>query len=72
MQWDVVFWKHKGYSKQAAWELTCLSIQWIFEDIHVVRVVGRDSRDIKNPSTTAMQILWATLRSHIVMEGYSR
>ncbi len=61
MQHDVDFWKHKGYTKQAAWELTCLSVRRIFEDIHVVHVTGRDSRDSKNPSTTATQILWATL-----------
>lgn len=41
MQRDVDFWKHKGYTKQAAWELTCLSVCHIFEDIHVVRVIGR-------------------------------
>ena len=72
MQRDVDFWKHKGYTKQSAWELTCLSVRRIFEDIHVVRVVGRDSRDLKNPSATATQILWATLRSHLVMDEYSR
>jgi hypothetical protein len=72
MQRDFDFWKHKSYSKQDAWELTCLSVRRIFEDIHVVRVVGRDSRDLKNPSLTATQILWATLRSHLVMEEYCR
>jgi len=72
MKRDVDFWRHKGYSKQAAWELTCLSVRRIFEDIHVVRVVGRDCRDIRNPATTATQIIWATLRSHLVMEEYSR
>jgi len=72
MQRDVDFWKHKGYTKQSAWELTCLSVCRIFEDIHVVPVVGRDSRDLKNPSATATQILWATLRSHLVMDEYSR
>jgi hypothetical protein len=69
---DVDFWKHKGYSKKSAWELTCLSVRRIFEDIHVVRVVGRDSRDLKNPALTATQIIWATLRSHLVMDEYSR
>ncbi len=29
------FWKHKGYAKAEAWELTCLSVRRIFEDIHV-------------------------------------
>lgn len=26
IQWDYKFWKHKGYSKKEAWELTCLSV----------------------------------------------
>lgn len=72
MQRDFDIWKNKGYSKTEAWDLTCLSVRCIFEDIHVVRVVGRDSRDLKNPALTATQILWATLRSHLVMEEYSR
>jgi hypothetical protein len=72
IQRDYDFWKHKGYGKTEAWELTCLSVHRIFEDIHVVRVCGHDSRDLKNPSFTATQVLWATLRSHIVMEEYSR
>jgi hypothetical protein len=44
----------------------------VFEDIHVVRVVGRDCHDIKKPQATATQIVWATIRSHTVMEEYSR
>jgi hypothetical protein len=49
MQRYVDFWCHKGYTKQVAWELTCLSVCQVFEDIHVVRVVGRDCRDLKKP-----------------------
>jgi hypothetical protein len=40
---DYDFWKHKGYGKTEAWELTCLSVHHIFEDIHVDRVCGHDS-----------------------------
>lgn len=72
MQCDFDFWKNKGYSKTEAWYLTCLSVRRIFEDLHVIRVVGRDSRDLKNPALTTTQILWATFCSHIVMEEYSR
>jgi hypothetical protein len=36
MQHDMDFWKHKGYTKQAAWELTCSSVKRIFEDVHAV------------------------------------
>jgi len=71
IQRDYDFWKHKGYAKAEAWELTCLSVRRIFKDIHVVRISGRDSRDLKNPTLTAAQVLWATLRSHLVMEEYS-
>jgi hypothetical protein len=72
IQRDYEFWLHKRYSKKDAWELTCLSVRRIFEDIHVVQVVGRDSRDLKNPVLTATQVMWATLRAHTVMEEYSR
>jgi hypothetical protein len=72
IQRDYDFWKHKGYTKKEAWDLTCLSVRRIFEDIHVVRVVGRDSRDTKNPVLTATQVIWATLRAHVVMDEYSR
>jgi hypothetical protein len=72
IQRDFEFWLHKKYSRKDAWELTCLSVCRIFEDIPVVRVVGRDSRDLKNPSLTATQVLWATLKAHTVMEEYSR
>jgi hypothetical protein len=72
IQRDYEFWLHKKYAKKDAWELTCLSVWRIFEDIHVVRVVGRDSRDLKNPSLTASQVMWATLRTHTLREEYSR
>jgi hypothetical protein len=72
IQRDHDFWQHKGYSKTESWELTCLSVRHVYEDIHIVRVVGRDSKDLKNPTLTATQILWATLRSHLVMDEYSR
>lgn len=72
IQRDFDFWRHKGYTKKEAWEFTCLSVRRIFEDIHVVRVVGRDCRDITNPQLTATMILWATIKTHSVMEEYSR
>jgi len=43
----------------------------IFEDIHVVRVVGWDARDTNNPAITATQIIWATIKAHTIMEEYS-
>jgi hypothetical protein len=70
IQWDYKFWKHKGYSKKEAWELTCLSVQHIFEDIHVVCVVGWDSRYLKNPALTATQVVWAALRPHATLEEH--
>jgi len=72
IQRDYDFWSHKGYKSTEAWQLTCLSVRRIFEDIHIVRVIGRDCRDIKNPQLTATQVVWATIRSHTVMDEYSR
>jgi hypothetical protein len=71
IQCDYDFWKHKSYSNKEAWELTCLSVRRIFEDIHVVCAMGQDSRDLKQPALTATQVVWATLRAHTIMEEYS-
>jgi hypothetical protein len=35
-------------------------------------VVGCNSHDIKNPQLTAVQVVWATIRTHTVMEEFSR
>ncbi len=72
MSQDYSFWRAKGYDKKGSWELTCCSVRRLFEDIHQVRVIARDVRDLDDPASTAALILWATLRSHKVMEDYSR
>jgi hypothetical protein len=71
IQRDFDFWKHKGYSKKEFWELTCLSVQQILEDIQVVRIIGHNSRDLKNPDNTATAVIWATLKAHTVMAAKS-
>jgi hypothetical protein len=72
MSQDYSFWQAKGYDKKSSWELTCCSVRRIYEDIHQVRIIARDVRDLEDSMATASLILWATLRSHKVMEEYSR
>jgi len=39
--------------------------------IHQVRIVAWDVRDLEDANSTASLILWATMRSHKIMEDYS-
>ncbi len=72
MSQDFNFWHAKGYDKKGSWELTCCSVRRLYEDIHQVRIIARDVRDLDDNLATASLILWATLRSHKIMEEYSR
>jgi hypothetical protein len=72
MSQDFHFWRAKGYDKTSSWELTCCSVRRLYEDIHQVRIIARDVRDLEDASSTAALVLWATLRSHKIMEDYSR
>jgi len=69
---DYAFWLAKGYAKAGSWELTCCSVRRLYEDIHQVRIIARDVRDLDDPASTAALVLWATLRTHVVMEEYTR
>jgi len=72
MSQDFHFWRAKGYDKVASWELTCCSARRLYEDIHQVCIIARDVRDLDDAHSTASLILWATIRSHKIMEDYSR
>jgi hypothetical protein len=72
MSQDFHFWRAKGYDKTSSWELTCCSVRRLYEDIHQVRIIARDVRDLEDANATASLVLWATIRSHKIMEDYSR
>ncbi len=69
---DFAFWRAKGYDQKGSWELTCCSVRRIYEDIHQVRIIARDVRDLDDPASTASLVLWATLCSHVIMEDYTK
>jgi hypothetical protein len=69
---DYAFWRAKGYDAKASWELTCCSVRRLYEDIHQVRIIARDVRDLDDLVSTTALILWATLRTHVIMEDYTR
>jgi hypothetical protein len=71
MSQDYSFWLAKGYSKAGSWEITCCSVRCLYEDIHQVRIIARDVRDLEYPASTTALVLWATLRTHVVMEEYT-
>jgi len=70
MSQDFHFWRAKGYEKSSSWELTCCSVRRLYEDIHQVRIISRDARDLDDAGSTAALVLWATIRSHRIMEDY--
>jgi hypothetical protein len=72
MSQDYSFWLAKGYFKASSWEITCCSVRCLYEDIHQVRIIARDVRDLEYPASTTALVLWATLRTHVVMEEYTR
>lgn len=72
MSQDFHFWRAKGYDKKSSWELTCCSVRRLYEDIHQVRIIARDVRDLEDMDATSSLILWATIRTHKIMEDYSR
>lgn len=69
---DFAFWQAKGYAAKGLWELTCCSVRRLYEDIHQVRIIARDVRDLDDLVSTTSLILWATLRTHVIMEDYTR
>jgi hypothetical protein len=72
MSQDFSFWRAKGYDKTLSWKLTCCSVRRLYEDIHQVRIIARDVRDLEDANATVSLVLWATIRSHKIMEDYSR
>jgi hypothetical protein len=72
MSQDFNFWRVKGYDKSSSWELTCCSVRRLYEDIHQVRIIARDVRDLEDLHSTAALVLWATIRSHKIIRDYSR
>ena len=68
---DYEFWKSRGYPTLDAWALVCNSLRRIFEDIHAVRVYGRNVKT-DDEQLTASKLLWATLQAHVIMNDYSK
>lgn len=68
---DFAFWRVKAYDTKGSWELTCCSVRRLYEDIHQVRIIARDVRDLDDLISTSSLILWATLCTHVIMEDYT-
>jgi len=66
---DFEFWRSRGYALLDAWALVCNSLRRIFEDIHAVRVYGRNVKT-DDDQLTASKLVWATLQAHAVMNDY--
>mmetsp|Transcript_6065 Transcript_6065/g.8861 ORF Transcript_6065/g.8861 Transcript_6065/m.8861 type:complete len:174 (+) Transcript_6065:1585-2106(+) len=66
---DYEFWRSRGYAVLDAWALVCNGLRRIFEDIHAVRVFGRNVKT-DDDQLTAAKLLWATFQAHDVMNDY--
>jgi hypothetical protein len=67
MSQDFGFWHAKGYNKRGSWELICCSVYHLYKDIHQIRIIARDVRDLEDNLSTASLILWAALHSHKII-----
>lgn len=60
----------KTYNTQQAWNLVARCVKRCFTDMSDARITAKDARDHTNPLATATEYIWATLRTHQVMEEY--
>ena len=61
-----------SFSEDQCWQLVCRCIKRCFQDMAAVRVTARDVKHAKDKYSTATEYVWATLKTHAVMEEYVR
>ena len=59
-----------SFSTEQCWALVSRCVKCCFEDLVEVRVIARDMKNTESPLSTAAEYLWATLRTHEVMDVY--
>ena len=55
-----------------SWTLTCSFVKRIFQEIGFVRVVARDGIHVEDHWTTSAKFLFATLKTHNVMQKFMK
>jgi len=70
MSQDYNSWKLRGYTKREAWKMTCRSVHRILDDLQTARMTGRDAGDGSDIDRMTATYIWATAKTHEVMEDY--
>ena len=60
----------KTFTKEQCWGLVARCVKRCFTDMADSRITARDIKDSSNMSGTAVEYLWATLKTHMVMKEY--
>lgn len=61
-----------SFSEDQCWQLVCRCIKRCFQDMSSVRVTARDIKHAKDRDATATEYIWATMKTHAIMEEYVR
>lgn len=70
MSQDYNSWKLHGYTKREAWKMTCRSVHRILDDLQGARMSGRDAGDGADLDRVTATYIWATAKTHEVMDEY--
>ena len=71
MSTEYVLWQQRGLTKKDSWLLVCRMVRRIFEDMQSVRISARNIRDKEDVDFTSAMMIYASLKCHDVMEGYT-
>jgi hypothetical protein len=70
MSQDYFSWKLRGYTKREAWKMTCRSVHRVLDDLQGARMSGRDTGDGADTDRVTATYIWATAKTHEVMDEY--
>jgi hypothetical protein len=70
MSQDYNSWKLRGYTKREAWKMTCRSVHRVLDDLQGARMTGRDAGDGADIDRVTATYIWATAKTHEVMDEY--
>jgi hypothetical protein len=70
MSQDYNSWNLRGYTKKEAWKMTCRSVHRVLDDLQGARMSGRDAGDGTDLDHVTATYIWATAKTHQVMDEY--
>jgi len=70
MSQDFNSWKLRGYTKKAAWRMTCQSVHHILDNLQMTCMTGRDAGDRADIDRVTATYIWAMAKTHETMDEY--